>query len=382
MSYKITDYFPDEIIHERGDTCITLYQPTFRHRPENQQDIIRFKNLVRRIQNSLLQKHSASETDLLLKPFKDMAQDRAFWNNAKDGLAILSNKNRTVVYRLNTPVKELAVVSDSFHIKPLLRKFQSADRYHLLGINRKKFVLYEGDRYGFEEIKLGDDIPTTIEEVLGDRYTEPHLNPGAYGGVGAAPMFHGHGGRKEEVEKDTEKFFRYVDKLVLDKFSNVDQIPLILVALEEHHGLFRSLSNNQYLIDKGIRRNYETLTDEEIKDEAWKVIESIHLNQIQQTVDRFRSNWARFLASDDLSQIARAAIEHRVETLMLEADNIQPGKINRETGEIVQGDLMNPEFDDVLDDLAEMVLNSKGDVVVLAADKMPTDTGAAAIYRF
>ncbi|HZK02634.1 MAG TPA: hypothetical protein VFC96_07215 [Anaerovoracaceae bacterium] len=382
MSYEIVEHFPNEIIYETGNTCITLYQPTFRHRPENLQDIIRFKNLTRIIHNYLHKRHTRSEIEQLMKPFNDIASDRGFWNNAKEGLAVLANSDRAVIYRLNTPVKELVTVSDSFHIKPLLRKFQSVDRYHLLGISRRNFVLYEGDRYGFDKIEIDEGIPRTIEEVLGDQYTEPYLNPGAYGGAGGTPMFHGHGSRKEEVEKDTIKYFRYVDRFVLDKFSNVEKIPLMLVALDEHHGLFRGLTNNRYLTDNGIRKNYETLTVEELKSEAWKMIESIHLDKVQQIVDRFELERTKSLAADDLSQIAKAAVEGRIDVLMLEADKIQPGRIDKSTGEIIEDNLRDPEFDYISDDLAQIVLSNKGNVMVLSDNKMPAATGVAAIYRF
>jgi len=39
-------------------------------------------------------------------------------------------------------------------------------------------------------------------------------------------------------------------------------------------------------------------------------------------------------------------------------------------------------LDDVLDDLAEMVLKMDGQVLVLPRENMPTDSGVAAIYRY
>lgn len=44
--------------------------------------------------------------------------------------------------------------------------------------------------------------------------------------------------------------------------------------------------------------------------------------------------------------------------------------------------LDDADVDDVLDDLGELVLKMKGHVVVVPAERMPTDTGVAATYRF
>jgi hypothetical protein len=42
--------------------CLSLYQPTHRHHPENAQDPIRFRNLVKELETSLRQRWSADET--------------------------------------------------------------------------------------------------------------------------------------------------------------------------------------------------------------------------------------------------------------------------------------------------------------------------------
>ena len=68
---------------------LSLYQPTHRHRPENQQDPIRFRNLVKEMEASLRQKYPAVETMPFLEPFEALASDHNFWNHTLDGLAVL-----------------------------------------------------------------------------------------------------------------------------------------------------------------------------------------------------------------------------------------------------------------------------------------------------
>ena len=295
--------------------------------------------------------------------------------------SILANRNKCVVYKLERPVEELSVVANSWYIKPLIRAFQSARKFHLLGLNRKEFAMYEGNRYGFRKIEMEPDIPKTISEVLGDDYSKPYLSLGTYAGAGKA-MYHGHGGKRDEIDKYTEKYFRYVDKFVLDNYSNPTKIPLILVSLDEHQGLFRSITKNSYLIDEGIKVNYETLSIKDLREAAWGVIESFYLEKTKRLVDRFNLQRSKFLGSDILGEVARAAYEERIASLIIEADRIEPGKINKETGRIEEGDLEDPEINDVLNDLAKMVYRSKGEVVILPKERMPSETGVAAIYRY
>lgn len=382
MLFKIVNDFPHEILKEVEPPFISLYQPTHRYRPDNKQDVIRFKNLMRKIEDSLKAQYAKDEVEDILKPFYDLAEDALFWNQTLDGLVILATKNGGVIYKLRRPVKELAVVADSFHTKPLIRVFQSADRYQLLGLNRNEFVLYEGNRYGFTEIELEPDTPNTMEEILGEAFAEKYLTYGTYAGADGVGSFHGHGSKKDEVDKSTTSFFRYVDRFVYENYSKPSGLPLILVSLAEHHPRFQDLSHNPFLMKDGIKTAFDALSITELKSVVWEKVEYLYLDRTKKLVDGYEAAKAKSLASDHLEHIAKAAWEKRIATLLIESDKIIPGSVNVQTGELKSGDLEHPEYDDVLDDLAEMVFNSNGEVLVLPKERMPSTTGAAGIFRY
>lgn len=381
MKYEIVNEFPHEIIYDRTKPCISIYLPTTRVRP-NTKDYLVFKNLVQSVENSLKLEYSQKEVDKFIKPLIDIGNDRLFWNKTKDGLVMLLNPNNFVIYNLNRPVEELAIVSDSFHIKPLIRVYQSADSYYVLGVNRKTFKLFYGNRYGLEEITFDEDTPITIEDVLGDELTEPHLSYGSYGGASGNAMYHGHGGRKVEVDKDTQRYFQHVDKFIIDNFSNPSKAPLVLIALDEHQGLFRKLSKNNYLIDEGVNVDFETLDNKEIRKRSWDIIEKLYLQRTKDLVDRYNVNLNNKLATDNVNMAAKRAVEGSIETLLVESDKLIPGRVDLESGELIIDNLDNPNTDDILDDLVEIVLHLKGEVVMLPKERMPTDTGIAAIFRY
>lgn len=382
MLYQIVNNFPNAIIYESEGPFVSLYQPTHRHRPDNQQDVIRFKNLINKIESSFEEKYPGEDIDLFMKPFHALSMEKSFWNHTADGLAILASKNTCVIYKLPRNMEEIALVGERFHIKPLIRTFQSADRYHLLGLDRKQFTLYEGDRYGVEEVEIDPEIPRTIEEVLGDDYSDPYLSLGFRDGVGKTPIFHGHGGRKEMLEVDTQKYFRYVDEFIAENYSNVMKLPLILMTLDEHHSEFRKISNNTYLIDEGIKKDYKKQSMDQIRGNIWAVIEPLYLKKTNRLVERFHAKQAEFMASDDLSDLTRAVKENRVETLLLEADRVLIGRINKETGQLERTDVENIDSYNVLDELAEIMVKNKNDVVILPKERMPSTTGIAGIYRY
>jgi hypothetical protein len=81
-------------------------------------------------------------------------------------------------------------------------------------------------------------------------------------------------------------------------------------------------------------------------------------------------------------EVARAAAQGHVGTLLVQGDVQIPGIFLRDDGFIAPAALDNPHADDVLNELAEIVLKQDGQVLILPKQAMPTDTGVAAIYRY
>ena len=251
----------------------------------------------------------------------------------------------------------------------------------MLCLSHEDFTLYQGNRYGFSEIVLEPDVPKTLEEVLGKQLSEPYLTQGSFGGTGGPAIYHGQGDKKEEADKDTEKYFRYVDHFVFENYSKPLKLPLILVSLKEYHSHFKEISHNPYLIAEGINASPATLEKEQLIGKAYEFIEHINSIKKQELAQSYRKAEAESLGSSDIPEVSMSAYENRVETILIEADKIIPGKIDT-AGEVILGDIDDPHCDDILDDLAALVLRKRGCVVILPKDKMPSLTGVAAIYRY
>jgi hypothetical protein len=384
MTNPLTPESLAELTSARQPPCLSLYQPTHRHHPDNQQDPIRFGNLVKQLAASLLEKHSPAEVKPLLEPFEALARDRTFWDHTLDGLAVLSGSGLLRVFLLQRPVDELVVVADSFHTKPLRRILQSLDRYQVLELSRHHIRLFEGNRDALDEIELAPGVPRTIEDALGAEFTEPQQRVSAHGGVGQGrqPMHHSTGGKKDEVDIDAERFFRAVDRAVLAQHSNPSCLPLILAALPENHHLFHAVSHNPLLVADGISANAAALSLGELRVLAWQAVEPGYQARLTTLAEEFKQAGAKQLGSDDLAQVANAAVDGRVATLLIEADRQLPGRIDGTTGRIELAGLSHPEVDDLLDDLGDRVAKAGGRVVVMPAERMPTQTGVAAIFRF
>lgn len=367
----------------QGGPCLSLYQPTHRAHPDNLQDPIRFRQGMKLLHDSLQRHPGGASARALLAPLERLADDHGFWQHSLDGLAVLAAPGLFRVFVLQRAVKALAVVADSLHTKPLRRLLQTVDRYQVLGLSRQRAQLFEGHRDSLAEIPLvsgpvqagalapaepgGAQASATVATSLGAR-SGPH-------GAGGA------GDKPRRSDGDTERYFRAVDRAVIEHHSGPTGLPLILAALPEHHHLFRRLSHNPQLLAQGLLFDPHGMAMATLREQAWQALAPAQQAEREAWAERFGRARAQGLGSDELAQVAAAAAAGRVATLRIEAGRQIGGRLDRASGHIERADLGLPDVDDLLDDLAELVESLGGEVQVLHAEAMPTERGVAALFR-
>jgi hypothetical protein len=388
-NYRVMELITKELIQEllAADQMplISLYMPTHKTHPENLQDVILYKNLLREIKDALLEEYSERETQTHLNPLEALVDNKDIWNHTFEGLAVFSAPNLFKVVRVRKTFEALVMVADRFHTKPLRHYLQSLEHFHVLGLTLHDIRLFKGDRHSLTEVKLSSDIPKTITEALGGELTEKHTTVASYGGAGggSSPAHHGHGGRKEETEKDAERFFRVVADSIYEHYSKPTRWPLILAALPEHHSLFREVNKNPLLLSSGIDIDPSSVDTDKLAEMAWEIMEPEYILKLDSMVEMFERARVHGKSSDDYKEVAAAAVEGRVDTLLVEADRIiSVGLEDLVPDNILTEYVDNPIIVDLLDDLGELVTRMGGHVVILPASKMPSKTGLAAIFRF
>ncbi|HDQ74019.1 MAG TPA: hypothetical protein ENN19_18270, partial [Chloroflexi bacterium] len=142
---------------------VSLFMPTHRAGRELEQDPIRLKNLLREaeqrlqdkaLQDKALQGKGLQGKDLrspdvreMLKPAQRLLQEPGFWRNQSDGLAVFFTPETFHYYRLPLPFEELMVISNRFHLKPLLPFFASDGHFYILALSQNQIRLLEGTRH-------------------------------------------------------------------------------------------------------------------------------------------------------------------------------------------------------------------------------------------
>jgi hypothetical protein len=372
-----------ELLADRQGPCISIYQPTSRHYPGTSGDPIAYRNNLKQVEQMLQEAAPKGDLEPLLEPLRRYTDDGDFWRHQLDGLGVFCAPGLLRVVRFQRPVEPVVVVADTFHTRPLIRIMQSADRYEVLCVSQRQVKLYRGTRDALDEVELRN-VPKDIVEALGEELRGgKHQTVASYGmGTAGAAKRHGHGGRKDEQDIDIERYMRAIDRAVWENHSRASGLPLMLAAVDEYHAEFHKVSHNQNLLKEGIRNNPDWMEPDRLREEAWKVHEPIYLKRISDAVDQYRTARPRGAGEDNIAQVSESAAVGRVGTLLVDEGRRVWGRVDRGTGRVELAEKGQPGVVDVLDEVAEQVLRTDGQVFVIPTEQMPSKTGLAAIYRY
>lgn len=396
-------------VHE--PPCLSLFLPTHRNVPDNRVDRPAYRHLVEALELALSVSKPRHESERLLAPFRLLADDVGFWEHTREGLAVFGSDGRARVFLLQRPVAPLAVVTRRFHTMPLVRAVMACDRFNVLALTSRSARVYEGtawhDPRGTTADVL-DPVPIvplpgrpavadlTRGDVIDEETFQPHRVQHGMGpaGLGTGGVVHGgFGAKRDDVDADTEIFLRHVDDRVRDQVSRRSGLPLVIVAGARLASVFRGLSKNDLVIDEPVAKDPHLMAVGDLAADVAAVFRRAHVDMIRRQVRAFMQARDRGRAATDLVDIARAAVAGQVATLLVEADRFEAGRLDRDTGAIEfdgatppdlsrTGDRAAVRADDLFGAVAETVLLHGGEVLALARNDMPTETGVAAIYRY
>jgi hypothetical protein len=358
--------------------CLSIYMPTHPH--GSAEDRPQFEGAVRDAREQLGGAMSASEAKKFMEPVEKLSTP-TFWTEHSAGLAVFHSRDHSAVYRLPVKFERTIVVSDSFHIRPLVRFLQSNQRYFLLSLSQNYVRLFKGSANGLGPVDI-HALPRSLEDALGkeERERSIHVHFGATGGKN--PIHGGAGKSDTSRDEDLLRFFRAVDAALWPILRD-ERVPLVLAAPQRELPMYRSITRYTHVAEKGLHGNFAEARMEDLHAKAWPIVQEIvdaRMNEVRAQYDRLVS---RSRALDEIRGIASYAVQGRVHQLLLERDSRLWGRLDKSSGSLelhgkdrAQGD------DDVLDDLAEAVLLRGGDVFAVEKSRMPSKSPVAAILRW
>lgn len=344
---------------------VSILSPTHRTFPENQQDIIRVRNLIKAAKNRLIKEFGKRESEILIKKLDNVTEE-VDYNNALDGLAIFVNKLVSKIFYLPFNVLERVIIDETFATRDLVFTINRSPRYWVLALSEKPTRLFEGFLDSLNEIK-NDDFPYVNEEP-----EEPESLPG--GKDIKNPKY------KSEQSKN---FFRNVDNK-FNKYFKEEKLPIGLLGVDKNLSFFKEVTSNNDFVITSVSGNYDKLSPHEISKIIWPPIKK-KLDEARQNIFEKLNNAIRlkkFVSGID--EVWQTAGQGKGETLVVEEDYHVSARVDPGTQHLILSDEKDQAgvMDDAVDEVIETVIAKGGKVVFVNNDSLEKYSRIAMILRY
>ncbi len=323
------------------------------------------------------------DVEALLAPARDLQENVLAWQYMSDGLAMFLRPDGQRTFRVPAPMPELAAVGNRTVMGPMLRLFAGDERFLLLALSQREIRLMEGSRNTVEQVQL-TDVPTSVADAVDPQEPRSDTMTRAAASAGRAgpAVFYGHGAGDRHLKKDeVVRFLRQVSSGLRDVLAG-ETAPLVLFGLEPLVVTYREVNGYEHLLDEAVVHSSDQLSIGQLHERAWPLVERRLRDARGQVIERFHGLQGTSLVSSDLTTVAEAAADGRVETLFVQADPWCWEQVAGNDPAIVElgSDPRYAEFEQV--DAAAVATLKNGGRVYATSQTVVPDRQVAAIFRY
>lgn len=354
----------------RAEGSVTIVLATTKLTQEIGASIIELKNLakeaVRQLQDIGFDKR---KTAAIAEQIEDLSDDEEFWAHQATSLVLYVTPENLTSFRLPTHLAPLVEVADRFHIKPLIRAATFPDVAFVLALseNSARLVEMHGDLPA--EVVTVAGLPKNMD-ASGARNKSRDVSPGGRFQGRAGETFH------------RRNYSRKIDAALRPLLAGRD-IPLVLGAVDEFDTIYRSVNSYEHLAIETIKGNPDRLSAGELAELARPIVQRLHAARIAALNEQYQTREKQGRAGTDLAQVARAAANGAIDTLLVDIDVVIDGTLDETTGAIAVAKGASADTYDIVDEVAGLVLRFGGRAIGLRQADLPVATSpVAAIYRY
>ena len=366
-----------ELLGARTGPCVSIYEPAHARPDQSREDRLRWKNLLADARTKV-ESASHPRTARKLLAALETLDEGEFRHGDRGGIAAFAADQFVRVFRVPMELPERVVVSDSFHVRPLLRWLQSEHRYYVLAISRNSVRFFEGVNGGLtaREVPL---LPTKMDDVVAK---SPPREGTSTRSAGRSGSIHGGSSEPRSEREDLAKYLRAVDHAVC-AFLRDEHAPLVLVGVSRSVAAYRSVNHHPSLAHAHVEGSFDRASADDLRVRVEPIVAALNAAHQNAAADEFGALVGSFRATDELRLVAQAAVTGRVRKLLLARGKIVPGSLDPTTGQVTKKSPREQSLgDDLGDDLAEAVLLRGGQVLNLEPSHMPSSQPIAAIMRW
>jgi hypothetical protein len=327
--------------------CISILLPTHRTSPDNQNDPLLLKNLVKEVSARVSQDLDKREAKALIERLEATANGVNHSFNT-EGLAIFVNAEISEIVRLPVSVEPKAIFDTTFATKELVRAMHASSRYFVLTLSQRKVRLIEGT----------NERP--LEEVSNDLF--PFENETLYS---TSSQERSAANTEENLIRE---FMNRAGKRI-DEIQKEENLPVVLMGDARVITFFCEV-NKLSPIAGEVHGNFDDSSLPVIIEKAWPQVQQF----IEKQNDEAKSMMGKAVSEaklvTDVREIWRLTNEGRGAWLFVRDGYFQSARLEDGLPILLNGSEapVMGDLDDISDELVERALAFGGRVSFLPSD--------------
>ena len=372
-----------KLLTDRLGPCVSIYMPTRANGPATREDLVRYQNLLRGVENDLiLRGFAVVNAGELLADAKALIEDETFWRTESEGLALFIAPDFFVARRVPCAVRTAYRIDKRFHVAPLLPLVDATRRFFILALNQDSARFFEATPRSISEVMLGEPDAELEPMATTGRRVATVRQPSAFDVAGSPTSSGGpawsDGGTfsADPVEADLIQFLRTIDRELRGCLRG-ERVPLVLACVGFLASLYEGVNSYERLLPVKVPGSPVNWTTRELHSQALRIVHPYLERDRLEARRRYESAEMGECATTDAASIANAAEEGQVDTLFL-PDPCGGGGDFESDGESA---FFGVAGDDLREIVAGKTLLSGGSLCILEKDEMPGGRFLAAILR-
>jgi hypothetical protein len=380
MTYVIRNTFPNDQLLSIKGLKISFCMYMSPNVSEREKDRITFKNLIKSLHVEFESLETSDSKDILIKKLEELELELSWFDHSGKSIIIYIDEVETSLYILHSVEQTFSIVSQTFHIIPLILYYQNLKTYLILALEADDFKILKGNRYEMKCIELLEK--TSLKDIFSDSEHQNYVTHGSYGGTKEETVFHGHGSTKDLKDITKMKYFKYVDEYILKHFSKEQNYLIILISNDMNYHDFMSISKNNAVMDQYIEGSIKTITQDEISSKIKSIEEDVYKTFVDSRIKRYHDVFESKQSSDDIEIIRKALKDGKVETLIIDKDFALSEFSNADSKRYEYKYINKSLGDDSINTLILVALSKGSEIIII--DKLITslDTKIIAIFRY
>lgn len=340
----------EQLASEKNEPCLTISMNTHRTHPDNAQDAVLLKNLLKEAENRIIAEFGKRPVASLLEKIEVVAQE-IDENYHLDSLHLFLSNDTQEMIRSSWPTSNQGVhISEGFALRSIIKSFNRSESYLVMLVSQSGVHLYEALNESVVEEIRNDDFPFSE-----NRHYNTHSDKGS---------------DPKHLDDLVREFLNKVDKALV-QVSRDTELKCVVIATDDNYSRLQQVADQANVYAGHVNIDYNKVALHHLGAQAWELVQEQQKERRTAAIEEIQEAVAHGKVITDLQEIYQAAIEGRGDLLLVHQDFSQSVVMTGERTFKLTDDLTEKDaIDDITSTIAWEVLSKKGRVFFTSQEEL------------